>query len=93
MSGEDTVRDNAAESRYELAMEGDLAIAAYQREGDRIVFTHTLVPEALEGHGIGSRLVAAALADVRRQGLTVIPACEFVAAYFERHPEEDDLLA
>jgi len=93
MSEPSTVRDNKAASRYELAVNGDLAIAVYQQRGDLIAFTHTEVPPELEGHGVGSTLIKGALADVRARGLAVIPACEFVAAYLERHPEEQDLLA
>lgn len=84
------VRDNTAEQRYELAVDGELAVAAYRVEGDRVVFTHTVVPAAIEGRGVGSRLVGAALADVRRRGLSVVPECPFVRAYIERHPEERD---
>jgi len=87
------VRNNVGASRYELAVDGDLAIAVYQRRGEVIAFTHTLVPVRLEGHGVGSRLIKGALDDVRTRGMTLIPACEFVAAYLERHPEEQDLLA
>ncbi|MBI0475897.1 N-acetyltransferase [Sphingomonas sp. MA1305] len=85
------VIDNTAAGRFELTVDGGTAIAAYQREGDRIVFTHTEVPPELEGQGIGSRLVAGALARVRRQGLKVVPACAFVAAYLRRHPDAADL--
>jgi predicted GNAT family acetyltransferase len=86
------VRNNSADSRYELKIDGDLAIAVYQKRGQVVAFTHTEVPQALEGHGVASTLINA-LADVRAHGLTIIPACEFVAAYLERHPEEQDLLA
>jgi predicted GNAT family acetyltransferase len=47
----------------------------------------------MEGKGIASRLVKGALDDARRQGLKVVPLCSFVAAYIDRHPEEQDLLA
>lgn len=87
------VRNNQGESRYELEVDGDIAIAAYQKRGDVVAFTHTEVPPRLEGHGVASALVKGALADVRAHGLTIIPACEFVAAYLARHPEEQDLLA
>ncbi|WP_416463693.1 GNAT family N-acetyltransferase [Sphingomonas sp. VDB2] len=87
------VRNNEAEGRYELAVDGQLAIAAYDRREGALVFTHTQVPEALEGQGVGSRLVKDALADARAQNLKVVPLCEFVAAYIERHPQEQDLLA
>ena len=87
------VRNNRAEGRYELAVEGQLAIAAYERRDGALVFTHTEVPQALEGQGVGSRLIKAALADARRQDLKVVPLCEFVAGYIERHPEDQNLLA
>lgn len=87
------VRHNEAEGRYELTVEGQLAIVAYDRREGALIFTHTEVPQTLEGKGVGSRLVEAALADARRQSLKVVPLCEFVAAYIDRHPEEQDLLA
>ena len=87
-----TVRDNRAEQEFELDVDGHRAIAAYQREGDRIVFTHTLVPKAVEGRGVGSKLIRAALDAVRDEGLKVVPQCPFVAAYIERHPEYRDLV-
>ncbi|MEA3051823.1 MAG: uncharacterized protein QOG72_726 [Sphingomonadales bacterium] len=91
MDGE--VRNNEAEHRYELEVEGALAIAAYRLPPGRITFTHTEVPDALGGRGIGKRLVKAALDDVRAQGLKVVPACPFVKHYIDTHPEEQDLLA
>ncbi|NIJ07429.1 hypothetical protein FHS31_001025 [Sphingomonas vulcanisoli] len=81
------VRDNEAAQRYELDVDGQTAIAAYHREGDVVVFTHTKVPDALQGQGIASRLIAGALADVRAKGLKIEPLCAFVAAYVARHPE------
>jgi predicted GNAT family acetyltransferase len=93
MSDTSEVRNNQAEGQYELEMDSKLAIAAYERRDGALVFTHTQVPEALEGQGVGSRLISAALQDARDQGLKVIPLCEFVAAYIDRHPEDQDLLA
>jgi uncharacterized protein len=87
------VVDNPQQSRFELATPEGLAIAAYRLDGDVIAFTHTEVPEALEGRGIGTRLIASALADVRARGLRVRPLCPFVVAYFDRHAHEQDLLA
>lgn len=91
MDGE--VRNNEAAHRYELEVDGQLAIAEYRLRPGRISFTHTEVPDALEGRGIGKRLVKAALDDARAQGLKVVPICPFVKHYIESHPEEKDLLA
>jgi uncharacterized protein len=85
------VRDNPAERQFEAHVDGAVAVAAYTIDGDRIVFTHTTVPKALEGRGVGSALVAAALASARDRGLKVVPRCSFVAAYIKRHPESADL--
>ena len=85
--------DNPAGERYELAADGHVARAQYELSGGTITFTHTIVPPALEGRGIGSRLIAFALADARARGLKVVPRCSFVRGYIDRHPEWRGLLA
>ena len=87
------VRDNPATSRFEMASGDAVAFVEYMRAGDRIVLIHTEVPEALSGRGVGSKLVRGTLEAVRTEGLKVVPRCEFVAAYTERHSEYRDLLA
>ncbi|KQU53129.1 acetyltransferase [Sphingomonas sp. Leaf339] len=87
------VRDNPTESRFELTIDGTTAIAAYTREGDTLVFTHTAVPDALAGQGVATRLIAGALEQVRARGERIVPACSFVAHYVAEHPETRDLIA
>ena len=78
-----------AHSRYELRKDGRVvAFAQYRREGDALSFTHTEVEQALEGQGLGSRLAAYALDDVRRRGLKAVPQCSFIAGYIARHEKE-----
>ena len=93
MASRSEVIHNEAERRFEYAEGGGTAIASYRLEGDTISFTHTVVPEEMEGQGIGSRLVGTALDDARKRGLKVVPLCAFVKAYIDRHPEYRDLLA
>jgi len=88
-----TVHDAPDAHRFE-AVDGIGVVAgfaAYRRDGDRIVFTHTEVDDAFEGHGVGSVLVRAALDAVRAEGLRVVPQCPFVKAWIEKHPEYADL--
>ncbi len=86
------LRDHRSEQEYVLEVDGERAVAAYQREGNIIVFTHTVVPPAIEGRGVATRLVRGALDDARDQGLRVVAQCSFVRAYIDRHPEYRDLL-
>ena len=89
----DAVRNNPAQSRSELTAEGGTAAAYYDLSPGVITFTHTEVPRALEGRGIGSQLARGALEAVRAQGLKVVAECPFIRGYIERHPEFQDLLA
>jgi predicted GNAT family acetyltransferase len=82
----DVVR-NDEEHRYELAIDGSLAMLVYRLDGERLVLIHTEVPEALEGQGVGSRLVRAAIDDARESNLIVVPRCPFARAWLERHPD------
>jgi len=91
---EPTVIDVPEDSRYEIRDgERRLGLAAYQRRGDQVVFTHTEVDDDSEHSGLGSTLVRAALDDVRSKGGTVVPMCSFVRGWIERHPEYSDLVA
>jgi predicted GNAT family acetyltransferase len=88
------VTNNEAEQRYEARVDGELAGAAYYDSADDlIVFTHTEVDDAFEGHGVGSTLARAALDDVRADGRRrVIARCPFIRGWIDRHPEYKDLL-
>lgn len=90
---EPTVRNEPEAERYEIR-DGDtlLGVAAYQRRGDTVVFTHTEVEPSSEHDGLGSTLVRAALDDVRAQGGRVVPRCTFVRGWIDRHPEYADLV-
>lgn len=89
----DTVRDNAERGRYELPAGDAMAFAEYIPAGDVRIVTHTEVPHAVSGQGIGSALVRGMLDDMRARGLKVAPRCSFVVAYIRRHPEYADLRA
>ncbi|MBV5270339.1 MAG: N-acetyltransferase [Afipia sp.] len=88
----ETVQNNPARKRYELAVEDHLAATYYSLLDGVITFIHTEVPKELEGKGIGSKLIKGALDQVRAAGLKVIPQCPFVKAYIGKHAEYADLL-
>jgi uncharacterized protein len=87
------IRDNAERKRFEIDLgDGSFAFAQYNLIPGKIMFTHTEVPEAHGGKGLGTALIRAGLAAARERGLKVIPICPFFAAFMERHEEVQHLL-
>jgi uncharacterized protein len=83
------VADNPAEQRYEVFVEGDLGgFIEYTLSGKRITMYHTEVEPAYKGQGVGSEFARAALDDVRRRGLELVPLCPFIAEYIREHPDD-----
>jgi len=81
------VRHNVAERRFEIDVDGIVSVVDYELADGRMILTHTYVPSELRGRGLAEKLVRAALLHARAAGLTVVPACSYVAAFIERHPE------
>lgn len=83
------VSDNRAAHRYEIRVDGTLAgFAAYREHGaDQRIFTHTEIDRSRSGHGLGGRLIGAALDDMAAAGRTVVPLCPFVVAFLRGHPQ------
>ncbi len=87
------VQHNPTASRYEALVDGHLAVAEYQLDGDRMIFTHTFVPPELRGRGLAEKLVRPALEWARTEKRRVVPACSYVATFIERNPQFQELLA
>lgn len=89
------IRHEPEASRYVLTVDGALAsVLEYRERGESIAFPHTVTVPQFRGRGLADRLVAFAIDDVRSRGLTkVTPSCWYVAEWFERHPEQSELLA
>ncbi len=89
------VEDNPAHCRFELGIDGshEVAAAYYRHEGDRLILTHTIVPERFTGHGIGSALAAGVLDLLRASRRHAVLRCPFMAAFHARHPEYADIIA
>ncbi len=80
------VRDNKSTSRYEMEVDGHLAIADYHMNGNRMEITHVEVPEALRGGGVAAKLMAGVVDDAKARALTIVPICSYAVAYLKKHP-------
>jgi predicted GNAT family acetyltransferase len=88
------VRDNPAEHRFELSIDGsdEPAVAYYQVEGDRLTLTHTEVPQSFAGRGIGSELARGVFESIRASGRKAVLRCRFMGGFYARHPEYGDIV-
>jgi len=80
---------------YHAHVAGAKAIGrlTWKERGGVRVADHTLVPKEIGGRGVALKLVEALVADARQQGFRIEPACSYVAAQFDRHPDWADLRA
>jgi len=78
---------NKSRKRFEIQIDSHLAMLDYVMQGNIITFTHTGVPPALEGRGIGSLLVKTGLQYAKDNGMKIRSLCWFVDKYIRRHPE------
>lgn len=86
------VRHNASANRFEVAVNGQLAVADYMVQDERVFYTHTFVPPEMRGQGVAEKLVRAGLKWARAEGRKVVPQCSYVAVFIDRHSEFQDLL-
>lgn len=78
---------NPDKRRFEVNIDAYTAELNYYLTDGSIIFTHTGVPSALEGRGIGSLLVKTGLQYAKENHLKVQSLCWFVDKYIRRHPE------
>ena len=80
-------KNNTKASRYELEVDGHISVADYQLDGDKLVITHVVVPEALRGKGIAAMVMEQVVADAKTKKLSIVPLCSYAAAYLKKHPQ------
>ncbi|MCJ2067904.1 N-acetyltransferase [Methylobacterium sp. J-030] len=88
-----TIRDNAAQGRFELQVGDATAFARYRREPGQLVITYVYAPPVLRGTGAADRLMAGVAAQARSGGDRIVPLCGYARAWLQGHPAHRDLLA
>ena len=78
--------------RFVVATPHGDAFIQFRRRADRLVLVHTEVPSELEGQGLATTLVEAALAHAEEHHLTVVPVCPMVKGWLHRHPDATERL-
>lgn len=86
------ITHNQAAKRFETSVDNQVGYISYQERSGKLVYDHTIVPQELEGRGIGSALVKHALNYAQEQDKKVVPQCSFVSSYISKHPEYQNLV-
>lgn len=81
------IHNNDELNRYELPVDGEVAVVTYNLSPPNLMISETLVPQRLEGQGIAGRLAKHVIADAKARGLVILPVCPFFSAYLKKHPE------
>lgn len=84
---------NEKAHRFEMEIDGHLAVLTYRQFPDRIHFIHTEVPPPFEGRGLAAKLARTALNFARAHHLRVVPVCPYVVSFLRKHPEYQDLVS
>jgi uncharacterized protein len=84
--------DNREESRFELEENGLVVWADYRIREGRYVLSHVEAEPPLRGTGAASRLMQQIVDHARAHKLVLAPRCSYALAWFERHPEAQDVL-
>ena len=85
---------NEGKKRFEMEIDGHIAFIEYILTNDNVMFlTHTEVPKALAGKGVGSDIVEKALNYIKEQNFTLAPLCPFVAKFLVKNPDWQSILA
>ncbi len=71
--------------RFIVECEGRKSLVEYALKDDKLVITHTFVPEPLEGRGIASALVRAACEYAVSNGLEPLATCSYAVAWLHRN--------
>lgn len=84
--------DNTARSRFELEENGQKVWADYRLRDGMYVLPHVEADMALRGTGAASRLMQQIVDHARANKLVLVPRCTYAVAWFQRHPEAQDVL-
>ena len=80
--------NSQSNGKFFIVVNGKKAILDYTISGKEMDIFHTFTDEELRGQGLAEQLTQAAFEHAKKNGLKVIPTCEYVKDNFlKKHPE------
>lgn len=79
--------------RYSVELENGAGEMTYTRRSPELIsLDHTHVDETLRGQGVAAALAEHAVAEARKGGWKIIPACSYMRALANRHADWNDVI-
>jgi predicted GNAT family acetyltransferase len=78
--------------KFFIEANGKHAIMEYTVSGKEMDIFHTFTDTELRGQGLAEKLALAALEYAKKNGLLVVPTCDFVKKFLEKHSEYDNIV-
>ena len=63
------------------------------RDEHTVTIVSTVVDDTLRGQGVAGALLDTLAQELRASGRRAVPVCSYAVQWFQRHPEQADLLA
>ncbi len=86
MNVTDFVHDKAKQ-QFRLTVDQHIALVDYVMHGDKLMLTHSEVPVALRGQGVGKVLVDETFAYLRDHRLRAQAVCSYIRLVAQRDPQ------
>ena len=86
------MKDNTDRHRFELEENGLLAWADYRLRDGKTILSHVEAEPPLRGTGAAGRLMQQIVVHARAGKLVLEPRCSYARAWFQRHPQAQDVL-
>jgi predicted GNAT family acetyltransferase len=82
--------DNGTQGSFYIEVDGqkEAEMTYVYKDESTIDIDHTEVKASLQGQGIGSQLIEAAVAFMKKKHLKVVPSCSYAKAVFEKKRKE-----
>lgn len=85
--------NNKTEQKFSTSTSGGEAFISYRRGPQNSYdLNFVFVPPEARGQNIADQLVRKALQQAKDEKVKVIPTCSYVSTWFDRHPEEAEIL-
>lgn len=86
------IQHDRAARRFQTVVDGHRCVLDYELSGNRMSIVHTGVPPQVGGRGIAARLTENAITAARALDWKVAPLCSYARVWFERNPDQRDVL-